>query len=99
MFDRKPKKRREIARLAVEATAMNETVVENVAPLIEDTPQPAVNTPIAPQKRENSQVGGAVCIEETQTMAQLRFAEVKALQKQGLSKRAISKQVGVVVGR
>lgn len=90
MFDSKPKKLREIARLAVE-----ETAVENVAPPTEDNPQPAVNTSIVPQKSENGRVGEAVCIEQTQTMGQLRFAEVKALQKQGLSKRAISKQVGV----
>jgi transposase len=38
MFDSKPKKLREIGRLAKEETAANATVVETVAPLTEDDP-------------------------------------------------------------
>jgi transposase len=95
MFDSTPKKLREIDHLAAEETTVKETAVENVALLLEDNPSPAVTTNITPSKSENDRAFEAVCIEQTQTMAQLRFAEVKALQKQGLSKRDVSKQAGV----
>jgi transposase len=92
LFATKPKKLREIARLAA---AVAEPSSEDVVPLIPDCDRPAVNTMTAPQRRENDQTGEATRAEPPQTTAQLCFAEVKALQKQGLSKRAVSRQVGV----
>ena len=86
LFDRHPKRLREAAAQAVEPLA----VAEDQATESLSTPELSLPSPGASEESVETQA-----IAHPETATQVRFAEVKTLQKQGWSQRAVAEHVSL----
>ncbi|MCB0188882.1 MAG: ISL3 family transposase, partial [Caldilineaceae bacterium] len=87
MFDRQPKQLREAAKLAVEAVTAPTIEATDVNPLQQSENVSTVT------ERQDSPLEAGKAKSAVPTTAQVRFSEVKTLQKQGWSQRAVAEHL------